>query len=447
MDIKDVKLTPFSVEVVEFIGAKGIREAWLTSKPTLKYDNESQIDTDVSAVLKNDLPIMGFYVYCLKIKSSLLFRDLMLSVRPINPWATSGRILKAENMGLEKHPDNLIMKDTYLNYLKVCDDQDAGTALDVSKRNLPLLTSTEFCCTIDLRTLVAFVKTLKHMDEYLYNSHGKAILEAIGLNPNELDDMKSISIYDKLAVPEEALAHRKLNDGVEYSETKVSYELSVNVAASLGAQFIRQHYARVRNSMFNEVKKYGYLHVASKSCADKFIFYSYGDLEQFTQLITRRTCWVSQFDYEDEFGWSGIIGSVVENMTKEQFANNLPCKGCGSDCTIVSETALRLYSNRPDRDSFAGNKPDENPPCPLLIEDVSMLKLRKDMYGSKSRVYDKWLELTKELELNTSNPAYMFYNNLSDVFPYGTIVLDELPKNKLITNLLNKFKSKKNEEN
>lgn len=407
----------FNVRLIERTGEIGMKEAWITSKPTLTYKDDADLQGYLDNVINNDLPLTGFHNFTFKIGSSILFRDLVLTLRPIQVWATSSRIVKLENLGMEA--DYPISKKAQEDYERVVKAQAKGEALDVSKRYCPLQQYTEFCCVLDLRTLVVFCKTVKECDEELFHSHCVPMLEAVGFSEERMELIKSKGIYDKLSIPQKKVATIDECVGLRYQETDLSYELGVKVAFALGAQFIRQHYARVRSSCWNELKEIGYRKMLERyNSSDEFYYVSVGEKEQWQQVCSRRTCFVAQFDWKDPFGWDFIIGKWVDKMTPFEFANNLPCKGCGKNCNIFNETKLRLFTKRADRERWTNNPPDENPPCPLLIEDPSMIDERKRMYHSNSSIFEMWEYFVKKfVPNNPNNLARLFYEGKTDTCP------------------------------
>lgn len=413
----------FNVQLIEKMGDKGMREAWLTSKPTLTYKDEADLQSYLDNVIDNDLPLAGFHLYCLKIGSSLLFRDLMFSLRPIQVWATSSRIVKIKNLGMESNYPISAKARQYYDMVEKA--QEAGEALDTSKRYCPLQQYTEFCIVIDLRTLMVFARTIQECDNELFYSHVVPILKLLKLE-ERFKKMHTDSIYSKLSVHNLAMAKTDNSDGIYFEKTTESYELNVHVAFCLGAQFLRQHYARVRSSIWNELKEKGYRQMLTEyNSSTRFYYSSSAEYEQWQRVCTRRTCFVAQFDWKDEYGWDFIIGKWVDGMTHWEFKENLPCKGCGANCNIFNETKLRLFTKRKDRERWTNNPPDENVPCPLLVEDPKMILERGKMYHSNSIIYNKWVELCKHIKDNPENKARLFYEGKTDECPNDTSYLDK----------------------
>lgn len=411
----------FNVSLIEKIGEKGMREAWLTSKPTLAYKDEQDLQNYLDGVINNDLPLTGFHMFCLKIGSSIFFRDLMLTLRPIQVWALSSRITKLENLGLEM--DYEPSKQTIDDYNKVVKMQAEGEALDLSKRYCPLQQYTEFCVVLDLRTLVAFCKTIKECDERLYETHCVPIINCVGLTPERINKISSKSIYSKLAMYEDADKKIDQEDGVRYQETDSSYELGIKVAFCLGAQFLRQHYARVRSSVWNRLKNEGYQKVMNTSNSlTQFYYSSTGEKSQWQQVCSRRICWEAQFCVKDDgerTSWNFILNKFFKKMSWQEFVKHLPCKGYGKNCTIFDEGKLRLFSKRDDYKRWTNNVPDENPICPVMCETPEYsIDLRQKMYHSEGDIWELWKQFAKEgIKDNPDNLARRFYFGETDDCP------------------------------
>lgn len=414
-------LRKFNVSLIENIGEKGMREAWLTSKPTLTYKNEEELQGYLDGVIKNDLPLSGFNMFCLKIGSSLLFRDLLFTMRPLQVWALSSRITKLEKLGVES--DYVVHQETIDNYEKVVKMQDNGESLDLSKRWCPLQQYTEYCVVIDLRTLLTFCKTVYYCDISLFNSHCIPTLVACNIKEELFFDSSCKSIYDKLSIPGVIQGNIDAKGGVYYREGMLNYELGVKVAQCLGAQFQRQHFAKMRTSLWNEVRAFGYANVLKKNAHDQFYYLSCGEISQWKTVVSRRVCWEAQFCVKDDgerCSWNFILQGFVKDLNIRDFASLLPCKCNGRKCTIFDEGKLRLLSNRSDWNKWSDNKPDENPICPIMCQTPEYsMKKRREMYKSEGTVWEKWKELVEQgyIEENPDNKARQFYEGKIDEMP------------------------------
>ena len=394
---------PFKVDVLRKIDST--KEAWITSKSTIKYDSEEELQTTVNKMASQDLPLAAFVSFQLRIESSLLFRDLLFTIRPCIAWSSSFRInpIQDGNIFLEgdksDYKDVESFIDSHMDGVYYQFDQ--GNPLDEVKLGLYLGTMTQYVITIDSRTLMCLIATLVEMDSDGLAYHISELCEVLGYSIyQELPKTSAVSLYNKL----------KLGDDTNYSDYtpnkdyKVSTftrnhelfaTLDVIVNASTGGQFLRQHFSLMRTNLFDTVKHKGYKECLLLECSDRFRYISCGQVENFTQLVRRRICWVCNFDWSvDDCGvesWTDIIGSLVEKMTPQEFAKMLPCRCNYKACTVSEETRLRLWQNK----GVEGVIPDENPPCPILVGDPSYVQKRIDFYKSNSTIVDKWKSLVE----------------------------------------------------
>lgn len=461
------KLKFKSPEIKLISRADGMENAWRKSKPTLGYDDTEQgrekLRLDLDGLMSNDLPICGFHVFSFEATTSLILRDMTFCVRPINPWASSNRIEKRtwEN----SYIDNILESHHNLHPFvekdldKVISAEEKGVALDLAKRDLPLMMMTTYNFTMDFRSLMCYLKTLDEIDreglrplisEYLYaikdvifqykDSNFKRQIktfskeELINILYNYFYEHPAKSIFDRLSIPEEYI--NKNGDYLKKNISKASrneltFELGVYISNALSAQFVRQHYSKIRYGYFNRIKKDGYLSMAKASCSDKEFAISTGDVQALDQLVTRRTCWVAQFDWNDEFGWASIIGGIVKNMNREEFKNTLPCYGSCHKCTIKDETKLRLHT-KTRQGAADGHVPDENPLCPILVENPEWMKERVEFYKSQvtdNPVMEKWLDLAGHVVYNPNNKGTLVYEGKLDVTEYDTKEVTQYSEN------------------
>lgn len=422
-----------SIKLVECFGPKAMKQAWVTSRPTMNYESNPEVlERDLRGIMNVDLPISGFYVFSLEIEGSILFRDLMFTLRPINPWAQSNRMIKRtyDNTNFDvvsiMFEDDSKEFDKTLSYFEESRRYQVETEekLDIKKRYLPLMTMTKWNTTVDYRSLMSFIKTLMEVDINLFRSYGIALLRATLVEvPTHkhfalLDDaglekafekFPNRSIYEKLALPNKYFesTYGEVERNGSQSFTGVSsFELSTKIASTLGGQFIRQHFSSIRWEAWNILKKFGYSHFSRLNCTWDSHYVALGYVENLKQLVSRRTCWIAQIDWEDSNSWSSVLSDLVKKMTDKEFVDTLPCRGCARGCTISEETRFRLYKNKPE--FFKGGViVDENPPCPILIEDPSMIELRESAYGSDSTIFDRWKSM--DIKDNPNNEDRLFY--------------------------------------
>lgn len=392
----------FKVEVINQMDAT--REAWITSKPTISYSSEEELRSTINKMIEQDLPLSAFRQYHLRIESSLLFRDLLFTVRPCIAWSSSFRInpitpdrIFFEDMELINDENRMLDEGMEIPYKEFAE----GKPLDSVKLGLYLGTMTQYVISIDSRTLMCFIATLHDIDSEGFKYHISELCKVLGYNSfSELPKSSANSLFNKLKVNDKT-DYSCLTPEEDYSISKYTEllddhsfgSLEVVVNASTGGQFLRQHFSLMKSQLFDYVFELGYKAMCFSKCSDRFKYISVGQRENFEQLVRRRSCWVCNMDYEYEKSgvesWGDILKPFVEKLTPIEFAKILPCRCNWKNCSVSEETRLRLWKQK----GIEGVVPDENPVCPILLGDPDQVNKRIDFYHSDSAVIDKWKEL------------------------------------------------------
>lgn len=377
--------------VVELISQADSRaKSWQHSRPYLDHDSA---ENEVLEVQKMDLPIGAFLTHHFYVKSSLLFRDLIFSLRPAVIWARSQRTvpLTVENMNMSSeyefnHEFNQKKIDLVLTELS------QGVPQDFAKKKLPMGFVTEFTISMDDRSLVNFLHSLKINCKELYEIYGPLFLKAINQDETHLD-RKMQDIFPKYAMNQEEL---DAATGIgQYHEVLDTIILANTMQLSLFSQYLRQHYSNIKSELWNLIKDKGLCE--NLCCDDEIRAVLYANKTAFKKVITARTCFFGMWDSSDSGSWNHILEPVVKNMSVDEFKENLPCKGCGTGCTIRGDMIPRVKLI------------EVNPPCAILIENPDTIRLREEKYNPTSVIFQKWKELGSTIEFNPNNELNKLY--------------------------------------
>lgn len=383
-------LSPISVELIS--SNDEVLNVWNITRPHQKLgikDNE---------IKRMGLPVNGFANYNLKITASLLFRDLMFTVRPISPWAISNRAVPFTpgNMSLSKEEFELLsIEDQVIvdeQLYKVIENVMLGKELqDYAKNYLPRITSTTFCVNMNLRTILNYVFTLFiHYPKY-YSLIGEKILNAISISKDQFSDFSKSDLYNKLALTDRELSinsHTYLGGEMHY--------LPAEGSGNLISQFIRQHNSVVKNGLYNELTD-DFIGALKKTQNDLVKAGSYLDEDSLNNLIKTRSCFFSMMDKEDKNSWSSIIGSYVDKMSPKEFINKLPCKGCKDKCKVEKDMVTRVH------------RLDCNIPCPILLENPDPITERIEKFCSDSKIMKMWSNCKDLITINPDNESNKIY--------------------------------------
>ena len=401
----NLEFKPFKVEVLRSIDST--EEAWLTSKATIKYDNEDELKKTVKEMASQDLPLSAFKQYHLRIESSILFRDLLFTIRPCIAWSSSFRInpIRPGNIFLESTIEPL--KDRLVILHESLEEAykwfEGGRPLDEVKTFLPVATMTQYVVSIDSRTLMCVIATLYDMDKLGFAYHIMKLCNVLGYSDyGELPKTSANSLYNKLCTgdtvnysmltPNESF---RISEYKEYSD--YCAELTTITDLSTAGQVLRQHFSLMRYQGFDVVKTLGYVGVLREfTCQDRLKCIAVGQVESFKQLIRRRIChvvhWDSEYETSKIISWADILKPMISGISTKEFASLLPCKCNWKKCSVSEETRLRLWKNK----GVAGTVPDANTVCPILVGDPSLVQKRKEFYNSNSCIMSKWEDLVAE---------------------------------------------------
>lgn len=354
-------------------------DAWKISRPYLTEEPK------LEDLLHMDLMVNSLGGYVFYVRSSILMRDLLFSLRPAPAWARSNRTIEFTKDTLQISGEyECLDEDTEGHFTKmyeeifedILNDLKNGVPQDFAKKKLPMAFTTEYTIALDDRTLVAFLKMLKLHCHELYEVYGKLFLDAIGKDDTYVTDRACKDIYKAYAVSDYELAHR--NETTEAFEMFIGcYEVSNN----LMAQLIRTSNNRYHNGLFNQINGRGLTELAGIKCNDLTIVSVYADKESFKKVLSTRSCFFGQWDKEDNSSWSAIIGPYVKDMAPAEFLSTLPCKGNCKRCMIREDMQKRMDCS------------EVNPVCPILVQKPSIVEARGAKYSSDSQVFKKWVEL------------------------------------------------------
>lgn len=377
-----------------------LAEAWQVSRPYLSlYEAKDQIHKQLEGI---DLPLNGMKQYHLTITSSLFFRDLLFTLRPLNSaWAETLRARRyaPDNMFISSEFRGNKNEDVIQDNLNKCYERIAnGEKPDVVKEELPMATSTNFSISVDDRTLITWLRTLRNHSIDTYNTYAPLFLEAIGRNDKYVKNYPSADIFEKLAISDE---ERSKSGTIEHMAGYVftCHELQANIMA----QFVRQHYSVIHNDLYNYLSKnkFGeFDKVARMRCDDHVVVAMYGERSSWEKVMSNRSGWFAFMDHDGAGGWSSIVESYVKDMTPEEFMKFTRNKN-GDDPYKYEDAVPKVYRLHP------------NLPNPFLIEDPSIVQMRIDQYnnGEVSAVMKKWVEMVDAGVIN-DNPD----NELRKIF-------------------------------
>lgn len=347
-------------------------DAWNTSRPNFKPG-----DLSFEEIEKMDLSLNSMKVYTLEIRSSVLFRDLILSLRPIQCWAQSTRSAPLD-------------RDTLLLSTEYCDMEEDDAKIDEMIRRFEegeprdkvrgLLTtsiSTSYTITIDHRVVMAFCKSLLAINPEVYRYYGVMLLNAIeGQEAFNRSTVHPIHTFCEITEKERA--------GGERTEKVGSMIFGYyNMKVAMAAQFLRQHYSKIKIGYWDLLPE---LFQTSLSQSDKIDVAFYIDEASYARLMAMRSHWALDWSMDM---WGQLIADFTEDMTTKEFWHFLP-NGGGKEDPYWADVYNRVL------------RKDPGLPCPIMCEWPAMIYLKENEVGA-SPVIEKYKALARDGYIN-DNP-------------------------------------------
>ena len=348
------------------------KEAWQFSRPTFNHG-----DMDIADAVKMDIGFNSVCMLTFQIKSSMLFRDFIFTLRPLMCWAMSSRDVPFTK-------DNITISDEFESWGQDGIDEAIervanGEHQNQARQSLPMTLSTQFTINLDFRSACGLIKSMKAIDDDLYECYGVLLEEAMkdvpGFEGNQIKSFEKSYLFSKdegFKKPVEKLG------GMINGCYKMNYAMM--------AQFLRQSHARIKTGIWDNIRRIGYFDSAKFYQSDKLAVEFYIPDADYSRLMSVRSHWFA--DWATDM-WGGMIGDYTKDMTTEEFFNFIPC-GNGKPDPFYYHTLKRV-----DRD-------DLNEPCPIALESPKLIAERFEAQGDNP-VIQRYIEMAA-LGLINDNP-------------------------------------------
>jgi hypothetical protein len=335
---------------VKLIGLlDGRKQAWKTSRPQFTEEN-----LNFDKVAEMDLSLNSMLVFCLEMRSSVIFRDLLFSLRPMEGWALSTRSMpiNLDTVRLSSEFDD--RDDYYDQILQMFELLEDGSSRDQARGVLPCAASSTYTLTIDFRVLMSFCKTIEMLNPRLFMEYCAEMLEVTG----------TVEMY-KTTTVRPAYEYYKIHDNEKIYGTAEAGNMVFGhfpMKMALASQFLRQHYSRIKIGLWNDVANYYDLDLTQNSMVDVAF---YIDSNSYARLMAMRAHWV--IDWSQDM-WGGIVGDYVKDMTSAEFWEFLP-NGGGKVDPYWADVYNRVLGEDPGM------------PCPVMCEWPRMIDLKEQEVG------------------------------------------------------------------
>lgn len=363
------------------------QEAWKTWDTNVP--NSERHDLSFDEVAKMDLSLNSMRVYTIKIRSSVIFRDLLLAMRPIQCWAQSTRSANINRDSLRISSEFSSDLEGDQKIIEMIKRHEAGDPRDKIRDLLTVTVSTQYTVLIDNRVLMSFLRAIKDLNEKLFDLYGTIILNAI-------DGWKDFAHLNVQPATDFVQIHKIESDGERTEQTGNMIFGHYYVKAALAAQFLRQHYSKIKIGYWNYVPNYFGIRMSQ---ADKINIAYYIDKIAYHHLMKVRSYWTT--DWSSDM-WGDIVSGYIKNMTLEQFWKFLP-NGDGKEDPYYANLYNRVL------------RKDPGLPCPIMCEWPAMVWEKEKQVGH-SLVIQKYKDLCNEgyIKDNPDNEHRKLYIKLGE---------------------------------
>lgn len=358
------------------------REAWKTSRPKFTEEN-----LNFEKVEEMDLSLNSMLVYTFEMRSSVFFRDLIFSLRPMEGWALSTRSMpiNRDTVRVSSEYAGTMMGQAGIDLMFAKLEQ--GFSRDQSRDVLPLTASSTYTFTIDHRVLISFCRNIEKLNRSLWFEYCVPMLNEAGVDQKTY---KTSTVRDSLVYymidPGE-----KIN-GLHQTGNMIHGHYVMKMA--LASQFLRQHYSKIKIGLWNIVDEYFDTDLRQFSPID-VVFYI--DRHSYRRLMAMRSHWV--LDHSMDM-WGSMVGDYIKGMSTEEFWHFTPAGG-GKRDPYWADCYNRVLLE------------DPGVPCPIMTEwPGAILERRKETPDSP--VLDMYERLFDEGFIidNPDNPHRMKYFEL-----------------------------------
>ena len=325
------------------------QKAWRYSRPNTDRSNDQ-----LSQYGRMDIGVNSLCTLTFEVTSSVVFRDWLLSIRPIFCWAISSRVIRLDQLEISSEMTG-IGQEALDKVKSMATDNNQ----DAIREGLPLSVSTSYTISMDMRTCVGMLKTMRDVDPAMWSVYGAKFW-------NECKNIPGFTASNVKPFTETYMPN-KMDRGVEGVE-KVGSMLAGRymMKGALAAQFIRSSQAKVKSELWTYINNFGYYAAGELTQSYKFSMAFYMDSNVYDKMMQLRSHWFA--DWSDDM-WGGLVADYTDNMTDEEFWHFTPA---GEDRPDPYKEELL---NRVDLT-------DPNLPCPIMLDHPDLIERRIELFGN-----------------------------------------------------------------
>lgn len=331
-------------------------EAWENSRP-----NNTPIKLE--KILSLDLPVNEIPMITLFIESTILEREIILTMRNHVAWAQTSRV---QNILEFDYPKELLDHKEYFESVRelMINLDEQGVRQDEYRKHLPIMSLTKYTVNLSMRDMIHLCKFFiklsashDHLKSVFFSSFSafhEVLNSFFGLSAENIGSYKQRQILKPIEKPQSGLI----------GDTLV---INTRLSLSLRAQLVRHRALHIQDNLLDLMSKKSIIESENQMMIEVQVS---GLVSDWTDIIRKRSCWIAQYDL-----WKDLLDKA------ESFLNlgtsSLPCHS--GSCPYDGDARARY------------TKEDPNAPCPvhaklnLIPINADQLEEIKDQYESDKR--------------------------------------------------------------
>lgn len=291
-------------------------------------------DVQLKEVIGVDAPHNEFASVVLEIKSSIIIREIIASIREHTMWATSSRVDDPVNFKVDPLASKAAIESAEKRRILMQDAKEDGDMQDSYRMHLPLISTTKYSVRLSMRACAVLRSFFYRMALDCHDGLAAIYRSAEEAFTEICHDMGMVA----------RTGYVNLLHGPVYGEDCVSRDngfISIRFTAPFS---MRTHLIRHRLLMMRDDFSFWAMGIADRMCiGDDLKIAVCATEDSWARISEKRSCWIAQPDI-----WKPLLDKV--QSVRRLGPDLLPCKD--GACPYEKDVMLRLEGK------------DPNAPCP-----------------------------------------------------------------------------------
>lgn len=307
--------------------------AWNNSRP-----NNSPID--LKDILALDLPVNEIPVATLFIESTIIEREILVTLRNHVMWAQTSRVQNILEFTYPKRLSDLDKQHLERVREEMQIEHDRGIRQDSYRRHLPIMSNTKYTVNLSMRDMIHLYKYFKSLYNNEYMTHlspitggamielGRVLTDAFGVTETEISWYKDRHILKSI----------QNKDSGRVGDVMV---INTKISIGLRAQLARHRALIIQDDLYRLMKNESIMREDNELLVDVQIS---GLVQDWIEIIRKRSCWIAQYDL-----WKDLLDKAEDILQLGR--SSLPCHA--GFCPYNGDAMARYTDD------------DPNAPCPI----------------------------------------------------------------------------------